>query len=111
MKTHLRMKVAGSRLGWEGHIQGMSKERLTKRAWKTEVDGRWRRGRPTLRRRDRVRRDLKRAGVNGQEWERMEVDHKRWRQPVKRAEQTVAPTSQVTKGEIEEVVMETRTMK
>ena len=57
-----------------GHTQRMSEERLTKRAWKTEVDDRRRRGRPTLRRRDRVRRDVERVEVSSREWERMEED-------------------------------------
>ena len=48
--------------------------RLTKRAWKTEVDGRRRRGRQTLRRRDSVMRDVERVEVSSREWERMEED-------------------------------------
>ena len=53
----------------------MCEERLRKRAWKTEVDGRRRRGRPTLRRRDRVRRNVERVEVSSREWKRMEEDH------------------------------------
>ena len=53
----------------------MSEGRLRKRAWKTEVDGRRRRGRPTLRRRDRVRRNVERVEVSSREWKRMEEDH------------------------------------
>ena len=39
IKRHPRMKVAGSRLRWTGHVQRMSEERLTKRT------GRSRKGR------------------------------------------------------------------
>ena len=35
MKKHVRMKVVRSRLGWTGHIQGLSAEILTKIAWDT----------------------------------------------------------------------------
>ena len=56
----------------------MSEERLTKRAWRTDEDGRRRRGRPKLRCRDNVRRDLEKAGVNSQVWERVAKDWDRW---------------------------------
>ena len=48
MKKPLRKKVVGSRLQWAGHIQGMSEERLKKRAWKTEEGGRRKKGRSKL---------------------------------------------------------------
>ena len=47
MKKHLKMKVAGSRMRWAGHVQRMGEDRLSKRAWKAEEGGR-RRGRPKL---------------------------------------------------------------
>ena len=67
MKKHLKMKVTGSRMRWAGHMQRMGEDRLSKGAWKAEGGGR-RRGRPKLRWKDCVKRDLKRAGTNGQEW-------------------------------------------
>ena len=36
MKKHMRLNVVESRLRWEGHIQRISEDRLTKRARKTE---------------------------------------------------------------------------
>ena len=68
MKKHLKMKVAGSRMRWTGHVQRMGEDRLSKRAWKAEEGGRRRRGRPKLRWKDCIKRDLERAGTNGQEW-------------------------------------------
>ena len=62
------MKVAGSRLRWAGHVQRMSEDRLSKRARIAEEDVRRRRGRPKLRWKDSVKRDLERAGTNGQKW-------------------------------------------
>lgn len=49
MKTHMRSKVAGSRLPRPGHLQRMCEERLTHRAWKTEEGVKRRRGKLTLR--------------------------------------------------------------
>ena len=69
MKKHLNMKVAGSRMRWAGHVQRMSKDRLSKRAWKAEEGGRRRRrGRSKLRWKDSVKRDVEMAGTNGEEW-------------------------------------------
>ena len=79
MKVVGRMKVVGNRQRLAGHVQRMSEERLTKRAWLTEEGGRRRRRRPTLRWRDGVKRDLERAEMNSREWERMAEDRNRWR--------------------------------
>ena len=75
-----------SRLRWARHIQRMSEESVTKRAGKTEEGDRRRRGRLTFRWRDRVKRDIERAEVNSQEWERME-DCDGWRRLVERAQE------------------------
>ena len=40
MKKHLKVKVAGSRMRWAGHVQRMDEERLSKRVWKAEEGGR-----------------------------------------------------------------------
>ena len=77
MKKHLKMKVAGSRMIWAGHMQRMGEDRLSKRTWKAEEGGRRRRGRPKLRWKDCVKRDLERTGTNGQEWKTIAED--RWR--------------------------------
>ena len=48
MKKHLKIKVAGSRMRWAGHVQRMGEDRLSKTAWKAEEGGRRRKGRPKL---------------------------------------------------------------
>ena len=73
------MKVAGIRVRWAGHVQRMSEDRLSKRALKAKEGGRRRRGRPKLRWKDCVKRDLERAGTNGQEWKTIAEDRGRWR--------------------------------
>ena len=60
MKKHLKMKVVGSSMRWAAHVQRMSEDRLSKRAWKAEEGGRRRRGRPKLRWKDCVKETLKR---------------------------------------------------
>ena len=79
MTKHLEMKVAGSRMRLAGHVQRMGEYRLSKRVWKAEEGGRRRRGRPKLRWQDCVKRDLERAGTNGQEWKTIAEDRGRWR--------------------------------
>ena len=76
-EKHLKMKVVGSRMRWAGHVQRMSEDRLSKRAWKAEEGGRRRRGRSKLRWKDCVKRDLERAGTNGQEWKTIAEDRGR----------------------------------
>ena len=67
-------KVVGCRRQWAGHIERMDKESMDKESMETEEGGRRRRGRPTLRCRDRVKRDLERSEVNSREWERTAGD-------------------------------------
>ena len=45
-----------------------NEERLTKRVWRTEEGGRKRRGRPKLRWRESIKRDL--AEASSREWEK-----------------------------------------
>ena len=87
MKKHIKMKVVGSIMRWAGHVQRMGEERLLKRAWKAEEGGERRRGRPKLWWKDCVKRDLERAGTNGQEWKTIAKDRWRWRELTKEVEE------------------------
>ena len=75
----MMMKVVRSRMRWAGHVLRMGEDRLSKRAWKAEEGGRRRTGRPKLRWKDCVKRDLERAGTNAQEWKTITEDRGRWR--------------------------------
>ena len=79
MEKHLKMKVAGRRMRWAGHVQRLGEDRLSKRALKAEEGGR-RRGRPKLGWKDCVKPDLERAGMNSQEWKTIAEDRGRWRE-------------------------------
>ena len=90
MKKHIKMKVVGSRMRWAGHVQRIGEDRLLKgallkRAWEAEEGGR--RRRPKLRWKDCVKRDLERAGTNGQEWKTIAEDIGRWRALTMKVEQ------------------------
>ena len=85
MKKHIKMKVAGSRMRWAGHVQRMDEDR----AWKAEEGGRRRRGRQKLRWKDYVKRDLERAGTNGQEWTTIAEERVRWRALTMKVEETI----------------------
>ena len=63
MRDILTRKLVSSRLKWAGHVEKMEgeRERSTKRAHALKVEDRRRKGRPTLRWEDCVKRDL--AGV------------------------------------------------
>ena len=54
-----------SRLQWAGHVERMADDRLPKRAAELREQGRRRRGRPRLRWEDCVKRDVKKAGEEG----------------------------------------------
>ena len=81
MKKHLKMKVVGSRMRWAGHVQRMGEDRLSKRAWKAEEGGRRSCDGKT------VKRDLERAGMNGQEWKTIAEDRGRWRELTTKVEE------------------------
>ena len=78
LKNHLKMKVAESRMRRAGHVQRMGEDRLSKRAWKSE-EGAEEKEEAKLRWKDCVKRDLERAGKNGQEWKTIAEDIGRWR--------------------------------
>ena len=54
-----------SRLQWAGHVERMADDRLPKGAAESREQGRRRRGRPTLRWKDCVKRDVRKAGEEG----------------------------------------------
>ena len=58
-----------SRLQWAGHVERMADDRLPKRAVELREQGRRRRGRPRLRWEDCVKRDVKKAGEEG-DWKK-----------------------------------------
>ena len=63
VKESRTRKLVRSRLKWDGHVERMEGTRLKKREDVVGVEGRRRRGRPTLRWEDRVKRNF--VGIGG----------------------------------------------
>ena len=73
-----RERLVRSRLQWAGHVERMADDRLPKRAAELREQGRRRRGRPRLRWEDCVKRDVKKAGEEG-DWKKKTQDRVGWK--------------------------------
>ena len=69
----------GNVLRWFGHVVRMDNERLTKRVWNAEVDGRNVRGRPRFGWMDGVKRALNNRGMNVIEANERARNRSEWR--------------------------------
>ena len=69
MQRSLTERLVRSRLQWAGHLERMADDRLPKRAAELREQGRRRRGRPRLRWEVCVKRDVKKAGEEG-DWKK-----------------------------------------
>ena len=78
VKRSLTERLARSRLQWTGHVEWMADDRLPKRAATLREQGRRRRTRPRLRWEDCVKRDVKKAGEEG-DWKKKTGDRGGWR--------------------------------
>ena len=93
-----RERLVRSRVQWAGHVERMADDRLPKRAADLREQGRVRRGRPRLRWEDCVKRDVKKAGEEG-EWNKKTGDRGGWTILADEAVQKVAgSTSPLTRG-------------
>ena len=87
-----------NRLQWAGHVEMMADDRLPKRAAGLREQSRRRRGRPRLRWDNCVKRDVKKAGEEG-DWNKKTEDRGGWKRLADEAVQKVAgSTSLLTKG-------------
>ena len=78
VQMSLKERLVRSRLQWAGHVERMAVDRLPKRATKLRKQGRRRRGRPGLRWEDCVKRDVKKAGEEG-DWKKKTGDRGGWK--------------------------------
>ena len=77
VQRSLTERLVRSRLQWAGHVDRMADDRLSKRAAELREQGRRRRGRPRLRWEDCVKRDVKKAGEEG-DWKKKTRDRGGW---------------------------------
>ena len=78
VQTSLTERLVRSRPQWAGHVERMADERLPKRATELREQGRRRRGRPMLRWEDCVKRDVRKAGEEG-DWKNRTRDRGGWK--------------------------------
>ena len=74
----LDRRLVRSRLQWAGHVERMADDRLPKREVELREEGRRRRWRPRLRWEDCVKRDVKKAGEEG-DWKKKTRDRVGWK--------------------------------
>ena len=78
VQRSLTERLARSRLQWAGHVERMADNRLQKRAAELCEQGRRRRGRPSLRWEDCVKRDVRKAGEE-EDWKKKTRDRGGWK--------------------------------
>jgi hypothetical protein len=68
--------IKRQRISWLGHLERMEKDRMPKKIFTQELEGRRRRGRPRKEWRE-VERDLQVLGVR--RWRELVIDRDKWR--------------------------------
>ena len=72
------------RLRWLGHVHRMEPNRLPREILYGELrDGAWKVGRPLLRYKDTIKRDLKAVMINVNKWEDTAENREAWRHQIK----------------------------
>ena len=75
-------RLVKSRLKWAGHVERMKEDRLPMMAYVHQERGKRKRGRPHMRWRDCIERDMRKADVD---WRMVAQDRGQWRRVVHRA--------------------------
>ena len=73
VQRNLTERLVRSRLQWAGHVERMADDRLPERAAELREQGKRRRGRPSLRWEDYVKRDVRKAGEE-EDWKKKTRD-------------------------------------
>jgi hypothetical protein len=73
--------IKGQRVSWLGHLEKMEEDRMPKKIFTQELEGRRRRGRPRKGWREEVDRDLQVFGVR--RWRKLVIDTTEWRDIVR----------------------------
>jgi hypothetical protein len=75
--------IKGQRINWLGHLERMEEDRMPKKIFTQELEGRRRRGRPRKRWKEEVERDLQVLGLR--RWRELLTDRKKWSNIVRQA--------------------------
>ena len=78
VEKSISKKIVAGQLRWAGHVIRMDEDRAPRKALEMEVGGSRRRGRPTMRWKDAVEREVRKLGVE-QDWKTVAADRAEWR--------------------------------
>ena len=81
-------RLVKSRLKWAGHVERMKEDRLPRMAYVHQERGKRKRGRPRMRWRDCIERDMRKAELEDMDWRMVAQDRGQWRRVVHRAAET-----------------------
>ena len=81
-------RLVKSRLKWAGHVERMKEDRLPRMACVHQERGKRKRGRPCMRWRDCIERDMRKAELEDVDWRMVAKDRGQWRRVVHRAAET-----------------------
>ena len=77
-QPHISQIVKGRRMQWAGHVARMEEERMPKRVFIAQVDGRRPPGRPRKDWRRCLEEDIEREGMNPRDWMDLAQDRRVW---------------------------------
>ena len=82
-------RLVKSRMKWAGHVvERMKEDRLPMMAYVHQKRGKRKRGRPCMRWRDRIERDMRKAELEDVDWRVVAQDRGQWGRVVHRAAET-----------------------
>lgn len=81
-------RLVKSRMKWAGHVERMKEDRLPRMAYVHQERGKRKRGRPRMRWRDCIERDMRKAELEDVDWRMVAQDRGQWRRVVHRAAET-----------------------
>ena len=81
-------RLVKSRLKWAGHVEQMKEDRLPRMAYVHQERGKRKRGRPRMRWRDCIERDMRKVELEDVDWRMVAQDRGQWRRVVHRAAYT-----------------------
>ena len=81
-------RLVKSRMKWAGHVERMKEDRLPRMAYAHQERGKRKRGRPCMRWRDCIERDMRKAELEDVDWMMLAQDRAEWRMVVHRAAET-----------------------
>ena len=81
-------RLVKSRMKWAGHVERMKEDRLPRMAYVYQERGKRKRGRPRMRWRDCIERDMRNAELEDVDWRMVAHDRGQWRMVVHRAAET-----------------------